>query len=281
MLRIFLFGIVCCALFGCQKKETKPSARSIYDRSVFAEMALSAANDAAQFAVFKSNPFFNLLWENLSKEEGEMWLKRIQEKYPALIEKMEAFAASDKIGSPKTFSFEGVGEFSPSTLRLAAIAGQINESMVRMPNVVQIGAGYGGLCKILHDISSCASYTIIDLPEQLALARRYLEAFGLNEVIYMTLDELPKNARYDLVISDMSFSEFNRPEQQRLFDRVLAQAKAGFILGRIFPKHYGVAPLGWEEVKGRFEKKGKFSLWEIEEPTIEKENYLICFRRES
>jgi len=282
MLRIFLLGVACCALWGCQKKEIKPLARSIYDRSVFAEMALSAAQDDAQFATFKRNPFFNLLWENFSKEEGEIWLKTVQEKYPAMVERMDAFATSDKVGSPRTFSFEGVGEFSPSTLRFVAIAGQMEASLGGLSeemHVIQIGAGYGGLCKILHDISPCASYTIVDLPEQLALAQRYLDAFGLNEVIYKTPDELPKNTKYDLVISDMSFSEFNRPDQQRLFDRVFAYAKSGFMLGRVFPKHYGVAPMGWEEVKNRFEKRGKFSFWEIEEPTLEKENYLICFRR--
>lgn len=278
------FGVVCCMLLvvGCQKKESKTSPRSIYDQSVFVEMALNAVKDDAQFVSFKRNPFFNLLWENLSKEEGEMWLHLINEQYPFLVDKLDRFAESDRIGSPRIYPFGEAGEFSPSTLRFVAIAGQLQSRIGDWSekHIIQIGAGYGGLCKILHVISGCASYTIIDLPEQLALARKYLESFGLNHVIYSTPDQISYGKTYDLAISDMSFSEFNRAHQELFLDRILLKSKAGFLVGRVFPKHYGVAPLNWDELKRRFEKKGKFSQWEMQEPTIEKENYLICFKRE-
>jgi putative sugar O-methyltransferase len=270
----------CLMSYGCQKKEVKNPPRCIYDHVVFAEASLNAVKDDTQFAQFKKNPFFNLLWENLSREEGEMWLQVIEDRYPFLIEKFDLFRASDRVGSPRVFSFGPAGEFSPSTLRLAAVAADLQSKIGSWAGmqVVQIGAGYGGLCKIMSDISAFASYTLVDLPEQLALAKKYLEGFGLKNVVYLSPGQLPKKASYDLVVSDMNFSEFNRSYQELLFDRVLLHSHSGYLLGHVVPKHYGITPLSLDEIRERFEKKGKFSKWEMQDPTIEKENYLICFK---
>lgn len=283
-LKNLVFGVLFSALFavGCQKKGSKHSPRSIYDQSVFAEIALTAVKDDQQFSTFKRNPFFNLLWENLSKEEGEKWLQLIHERYGFLTDKMGRFAEGDRVGSARTFFYEGIGEISPSTLRLLAIAGELRlkwGDWSKM-HMIQIGAGYGGLCKVLHDISACASYTVVDLPEQLALAKKYLGNFGLNNVIYVTPDQLSRGTSYDLAISDMSFSEFNGTFQQLFLDRILSVSKSGFLVGRVFPKHYGVAPLSLDELKRRFERTGKFAQWEMQEPTIENEDYLIFFNRD-
>lgn len=265
---------------GCQKKEEESSPRCIYDQSVFAAASMSAAKDDEQFARFKKNPFFNLLWENLSKEEGDKWLSVIEIEHPHLREKFDKFRESDQVGSPRVFSFGEAGDFSPSTLRLVAISGEMQSKLGSFAgkSVIQIGAGYGGLCKILGDISGFESYTLVDLPEQLALAKKYLDSFGVENVTFLTPDQLPKRAVYDLVISDMSFSEFNRSYQELFFDRVLKCSHSGFLLGRIFPKHYGVVPLNFGELKKRFEKNGNLSLCEMQEPSIEDENYLICFK---
>ncbi len=275
---------LCCLLFaGCHKKEVKNLPRCIYDQAVFAEAALSSVRDDAEFERFKQNPFFNLLWENLSMEEGEQWLQIIEGQYSFLKEKFDLFRQSDQVGSPRVFAFGEAGMFSPSTLRLAAIAGELQSKLGSWEgqNVVQIGAGYGGLCKILHSISEFGSYTLVDLPDQLALAKRYLDGFGLKNVAFLTPDQLSKDASYDLVVSDMSFSEFNRSFQELFFDRILSRSRCGFLVGRIFPKHYGVVAWNADEVKTRFEKKGKLSEWEMQEPTLERENYLICFKQRS
>lgn len=271
----------CWLIGGCQKKEVKNPPRCIYDQAVFAEALLSAVKDDAEFARFKQNPFFNLLWENLSEEEGEKWLQVIEGQYPFMKEKFELFRASDGVGSARVFAFGESGVFSPSTLRFAAIAGELQSRLGSWEgmDVVQIGAGYGGLCKILCDISEFASYTLVDLPEQLALAKKYLERFDVKNVDFLTPDQLPKNASYDLVVSDMSFSEFNRSFQELFFDRILSRSCSGFLMGRIFPKHYGIIALNLDELKARFEKKGKLSTWEMQEPTLERENYLICFKQ--
>ncbi len=266
---------------GCQKKEHKNPPRSIYDEKVFAEAALNATRNDEQFAAFKKNPFFNLLWENHSIEEGEQWLQTIERHYPFLKEKFEKIAESDQVGSPRVYTFKDAGHFSPSTLRFAAIAGEIQTKLGgwQGKKVVQIGAGYGGLCKVLHAISEFESYTLVDLPEQLALAKKYLETFGLKNVTYIVPEELPDLVRYDLALSDRSFSEFNGRYQKLFFDRIISTSDSGFILGWVFPKHYGVIPWNFNKLKRFFEKSGKFVHWEVQEPTLENENYLISFKR--
>jgi hypothetical protein len=273
-----ILALLLCA--GCQKNENKLPPRCIYDQTVFAEMALHAVNDEALFLQFKKDPFFNLLWENHSPEEGEQWLSKIQIDYPSLLEKLSQFRQNDEWGSPRVHSFEGAGDFSPSTLRLIAIAGDMQNKMGDMSglNIVQIGAGFGGMCKILHDIASFKSYTIVDLPEQLALAKKYLERLGIDNVTYLTPEELV-HTECDLVISDRSFSEFNRSYQARFIEKIFIRSHSGYILGHVFPKHFGVSPLFWDDLKMRVKKIGKFSEWQIQEPLNDRDNYFIFWKR--
>ncbi len=279
--------LICCISFSClllascQKRQVNTSSCCIYDQKVFAESLKLATLDDKEFAQFKRNPFLNLLWENFSREEGEKWLSQIETKYPFLIEKFESFKESDKIGNPRVYSFGERGEFSPTTLRHAALSGELKMRLGELSGlkIIQIGAGYGGLYRILNEVETLESYTLVDLPEHLDLAKKYLEKFGLKNFVCLTPEELPKEAHYDLVLSDLSFSEFNRTYQKLFFERILSKARCGFLLGHLFSKHFGVIPMNREELKERFEKNGKFSKWEFHEPTIEKENYYIFWQR--
>ena len=278
-MRIQTIVLCCFLLLGCHKKEEKKSPRSIYDQPVFAELALLAAKEEGQFAHFKRDPFFNLLWENHTFEEGKRWLQDIEAKSPWMKERFDLFRQNDQLGSPRVFDYGKEGFFSPSTLRWIALAGDLKLRLGSLSNlhIVQIGAGYGGLCKILHAMEGFGSYAIVDLPEPLALAKKYLEELGVENVVFLTPEELPKKTRYDLVISDMSFSEFNRSYQEVFFDKILSCSHSGYLLGHIFPKHYGVVPLSFEELKTRVARLKKCAKWEMDEPAVDKEDYFIYF----
>ncbi len=244
-----LFTSITCTLLlvCCQKKEVKHTPRCIYDQPEFAKVCIEAAQQEEKFAEFKRHPFFNLLWENLTAEEGQKWFERV----PATLR--EKLKKCDGVGSPQVYAYEGE-VFSPWTLRLAAIAGDIQSKVGDLSglHVVQIGAGYGGLCRILHDCANLGSYTLVDLPEQLALAKKYLERLDVKNITYLTPDELTQQQTFDLVISDMSFSEFNRSYQEQFFKKILSNASSGFLLGHFFPKHFGVVAMTADELKERF-----------------------------
>jgi hypothetical protein len=251
---------------SCKKNEVQHAPRCIYDHAVFSEISSHAVSDDQQFLQFKRNPFFNLLWENHTFEEGELWLKRISDEYAFLKRKFEQFRQIDQIGSPRTYFYGDAGSFSPSTLRFIAMAGELRARLGEPENlrIIQIGAGCGSLCKILSDVFAFKNYTLVDLSEQLALAKKCLERWGVESVKFCTPEQLPKEVVYDLVVSDMSFSEFNRDYQELFFERILSHSIFGYILGHEFPKHFGVAAMNVDEIKTRFEKLGNLSEWELQ-----------------
>ncbi len=269
---------------GCSKAGKKPSARAIYDQAPIAEACLLAAGDAAAFETFKRDPYLNLLWENATEEEGRIAFERIQRQYPFLVEKFSRFQTSDGVGMPRVFSYGDGVAFSPYTLRLMSIAGDIQTRVGDLggKKIVQIGAGYGGLCKVLHDLHEWDEYVIIDLPEQLALARKYLEALGVHNVEYVSvcdLGEFSKRGTCDFVISDHSFSEFDRPYQERLLSEVFPHTRGGYILGHVFPKHFGVSALDVETIEKKLKKNVVFDELNVKVPDNDRGEYSIFYRR--
>ncbi len=268
-------------MMSCQKKEEKLSPRCIYDQPVFANVFLLAVNDEDKFLHFKQNPFFNLLWENLTLEEGKIWFQQMKKRCPIAFEKLQTLHECDAIGSPRIYSFDEMGSFSPSTLRLVSIAGDIRQAAGDLSelHLVQIGADCGSLCKIIHDFFGFKTFTLIDLPEPLALAKKCLKKWGVENVIFLTLDEIPLDLPCDLVISDQSFSEFDRTYQRVFLDRIFSHSRSGYLLGHIFPKHYGVIAWNAEELKEKLKGLGNFSEWQMKEPTVDREDYFIYWKR--
>ncbi len=283
MRRWFPFLIIPIIFFnaGCQKSGNKKHSalRCIYDQSVFAESCIKAVSDEAQFASFKREPFYSLLYQGYSFEEGLSFLQAIEKEHPSLLVQFDQFRTSDLIGNPRTFDYGKYGIFSPTTLRYIQTAGMIQAKtgVSCKSRVIQIGAGYGGLCKILHDLSLWNSYAIVDLPEHLALARKVLEREGITGVEYIPLDQIPLQGEYDLVISDMSFSEFSRSLQKIFADRILLRARSGCILGHVFPKHFGVEPFTPHEIQSYLEKMS--APIEMHQTGGERANYYLFWNK--
>jgi len=105
------------------------------------------------------------------------------------------------------------------------------------PNIVEIGVGFGGQAAVLTRLFDVKSYTLIDLPEVLLLARRYLEAVGapLDRIRFVNAvpeDGFAKTALPtgpDLVISTFAYTEVNLPNRAVYFDKIVRGAKRGFI----------------------------------------------------
>jgi hypothetical protein len=96
-------------------------------------------------------------------------------------------------------------------------------------DVVEIGVGYGGQCRVLDSVFSLRSYTLVDLRPVLALADRFLCNFPMRSGLqFRTMNELlPQN--YDLAISNYAFSELRREIQETYFEKVLDHCPKGYI----------------------------------------------------
>ena len=68
-------------------------------------------------------------WENLTFEEGKIWLQKITEFFPDLQMHFDKFRAVDSVGSPRVFFYGEAGAFSPSTLRLIALTGELKQRL--------------------------------------------------------------------------------------------------------------------------------------------------------
>ncbi|GAA2677085.1 putative sugar O-methyltransferase [Actinoplanes palleronii] len=82
--------------------------------------------------------------------------------------------------------------------------------------VMEIGAGYGRTCHTLLSNHEVAGYTIVDLPNTLALSRRYLETvltpeqFAKIRFVGVTeVDERVRGTRFDLCLNIDSFAEMD------------------------------------------------------------------------
>ena len=75
--------------------------------------------------------------------------------------------------------------------------------------------------KILFDCFRIRSYTLIDLPEVLEFARRFLEVAdpaALQQVRFSTLNDLDSSARWQLVVSNCALSECVPHVQQKYIE---------------------------------------------------------------
>lgn len=192
--------------------------------------ALAAENDEI-FKSFKRNPTYNAVLEHVTYKQGKGYLKVIISQTPELINLFDKFRENDKYGNPYIYNYGKYGMFSPTTLRYIKVLSDLKIIFKDFKNIkiIEIGGGYGGQCKIISDCFNVNSYTFVDLKPVLNLAKKYLDKFENKNVSFLSPDELSKNEKYDLVISNYAFSECLRPVQDLYFEKVIRNSQRGYI----------------------------------------------------
>jgi len=77
------------------------------------------------------------------------------------------------------------------------------------------------------------SYTIIDLPEVLALTKKYLERQNVTDVTFIECDNV-ESKEYDLCISNYAFTEIDREYQDLYAEKIIKNSKHGYITCNYF-----------------------------------------------
>jgi len=190
----------------------------------------------AVFANFRRHRDYTRILEHLTAEEGQLHLSRIADARVRNICFASEFA--DTIGNPRTALFEG-RQLSPTTLRYGKVADDIlrmfpNFAAVR--SICEIGVGYGGQARVLSELGAeiggaLTRFTLMDLPEVLMLAKKYLQHFHCrNEFVFQSITEVdPTAPGPDFVISNYAFSEFDRTLQQHYLDKVVLKCRSGYL----------------------------------------------------
>ena len=203
---------------------------SISDNKAYPNVCLQASNDHEHFKDFRRNKVYNEILEHVSQEQGKEYLDLIKED-AEIFSKIDTFKENDKYGNPRVFDYPSVGKISSTTLRYIKVLADLKALFGTMDNlnIVEIGAGYGGQCRIINSYFKPNSYCLIDIKPALMLAKRFLDHYIIHSrLIYKTMDELQEK-EYDLLISNYAFTELPRPIQDIYLKKCILCSRMGYI----------------------------------------------------
>jgi hypothetical protein len=204
---------------------------SISDYPGYTEFCRRAATDDDCFAVFREDPTYTAVVTSKLAYEGRDYFALLQERGfdPSFFGLLEA---QDRIGGAKLASFEAINPIAPQTMRYVKVLSDLEQLFGSLDgaSIIEIGSGFGGQCAVIAKRFGFARYTLVDLPDPLRLAQRYLETLSIPNAAFSRFDQLPINGRYDLVISCYGLSELSRMAQTMYLQRVLLRARMGYLL---------------------------------------------------
>jgi hypothetical protein len=229
---------------------------SASDSKGYPEFCLQAATRDDLFAIFRSTGHaeYGRILEHFSREDGQIHLEVLRDRNPALLESLVRISQGEKIGTPDLYDYGTYGLLAPSTIRYTRHLGDLTEKFGPLDglDVVEIGVGYGGLCKVTFDSFTPGSYTLVDLPEALRLAERFLRASLTAEnfarVRFEDGTRLQRQIVSDLAISNCAFSECLPSVQRTYIETILGPARRGSLLINL--RRESLAPLIlWRSLK--------------------------------
>lgn len=225
-------GTLSSVLRRFRSRAQAPDASSISDTNAYRALCNAASQDAAVFASFRQHPVYTEILEHVTPADGHKYLELVRDDDRVL--DFVRRAAPDLLrGGPITADF-GLGHpMSPSLLRYAKVLADLRTHFGDLDGfrIVEVGVGYGGQCQIICGVHGVASYTLVDLPEPLALSETWLEPFEQAEDMKY-VDSLRNDSEShesDLFISNYAFSEINRPIQESIIDRWASRAERGYL----------------------------------------------------
>lgn len=183
------------------------------------------SNSDEKFNTFKQDERYKLILEHISKAESDMFVSEMKDSCNLSDEQIEKFRENDLYGTPTICDYERFGKMSPSTIRYIKntldIFNFIGDKNIK--NIVEIGGGYGGLCKTMSVLFDFDNYVLIDLPECNKLSNKYLSKFEelSGKTNQYSFDEFEEIENVDLVISNYAFSECSRTVQEMYYNNVV------------------------------------------------------------
>jgi hypothetical protein len=206
---------------------------SMSDNGKYPIIVQEAVTNDSVFNTFKQHPWYTPILEHVNKKDGLKYLEIIKTDYSYLLDNIEKYKTNDTVGTPIKYSYDNIGEISPTTLRYIKVLGDIINNFGSLDglDIVEIGCGYGGQAKTIFDTYNVKSYTFIDLPEVLGLIKKYLSKFDINmdKLIFKDINQLTENEKYDLFISNYAYTECSENIRETYFNTVLSKSKMGYL----------------------------------------------------
>ena len=196
-----------------------------------------AAQSSEYFNTFKSHPAYRHVLEHVSEDEGQKYLDEIQIDY---MDKLDEVKQNDSLGGPVTYDYDKVGNISATTLRYIKNTSDIITKFGNsFDSIVEIGGGYGGLCKVMSSFVKFDQYLLLDLEECNLLSRKYLSHFDLPTLSHRAeeIDDIDEN--FDLLISNYALSECDRETQMMYIEKFVKKSNKFYIMHNNFHADHG------------------------------------------
>lgn len=201
---------------------------------------------------FKTNPIYNGILEHVSYDLGLLYVDEIKKHNIPFNIISEIVEKNDLLGNPNKYTFkldENIVNCSPSTLRYIDHAYRILTHLKTLNNndtinIVEIGAGYGGLCLVIYLLNkhtlfqlNINDYNIVDLDEPLKLQEKYLNYHKNNSSLTFDLNfhsafshgmTVQKDNLF--VISNYCLSEIDSVFRNMYYSILFPKIKHGFFI---------------------------------------------------
>lgn len=214
-----------------------------------------AATEDKYFNYFRSMGEYRIV---LELENGQAFADYVLGT-DRLMSQLTEYRVLDDIGNPPLEDFEGLGSFTPTTLRYMVLADQMNK-LFKLPDdakIAEIGVGFGGQCYVLSKMNSFQNYYMYDLPEVELLVDRVMRTLNVRNAVCMPIEKQLPVDELDLVISNYAVSECDREMQMYYFENVIKKAKRGYIIyNQISEDFYGVHSMSLDEFVDLLRKEG-------------------------
>ena len=201
---------------------------------------LAASSYDGVFKNFKQQSSYGYILEHVPGALGGDYLLNVEENNFDLLKGIQKFLINDLHGNPEksTYIMHKLDDIrllmSPTTARYIKVLSDLKTLFGPLDNmnIVEIGAGYGGLPLVVSKQYNFKNYYDVDLHGPAQLALRYCKKeHSLNNFHVLTPDQLEflDDIKIDLVISNYAFSECNYDTQDVYIDKILSKSKRGYI----------------------------------------------------
>ncbi len=185
--------------------------------------------DDLKFKNFKRDSRYKFMLEHVDKGESDLFISEMKNSNSLTENQLKEFRENDLYGNSELQQYDFFGTMSPSTIRYIKNTLDIFDFVgnKNVKNIVEIGGGYGGLCKTMNVMFDYDSYTLIDLYEVNELSKKYIDQFPKldKKVSQLPFDNFGEIENIDLVISNYAFSECSYNSQTKYYNDVILNSK--------------------------------------------------------
>ena len=221
------------------------------DKYTHVNICKKSLTDNNIYENFKTFPEFTYILEHTTERYGHIYIQLMIEKYKDYMVLLDwkKLKENDIIGNPSMVNFIELKDYvglencyySPSTIYYIYRGIDIIHNLLRNSknfNILEIGGGYGGQCKLLIDMCvmfnvKIEKYGIIDLEYATKLQEKYLSTFGYKNIEYFGYEstkEFNYFELYNAVISIYALSEFDVDVQNYYVNNIIDNNKNYYIL---------------------------------------------------